>query len=184
LREYAQNDIRQSISVVPQRPYLFSASVRENICMANPSASEQELVAAAERAEIHDFILSLPQGYDTWTGEQGVRLSAGERQRLAIARALLNNAPLLVLDEATANLDALTERKVLQSIYRSSAGGALLTITHRLAGMEWMDEILVLDRGRVVGRGKHAELLAAGGMYSRMWELQNLVLDDNPGLAV
>ncbi len=173
LREYAQNDIRQSISVVPQRPYLFSASMRENIRMANPSASEQELVAAAERAEIHDFILSLPQGYDTWTGEQGVRLSAGERQRLAIARALLKDAPLLVLDEATANLDALTERKVLESIYRWRAGGALLTITHRLAGMEWMDEILVLDRGRVVERGKHTELLAAGGMYSRMWELQN-----------
>jgi thiol reductant ABC exporter CydC subunit len=184
LREYAQNDIRQSINVVPQRPYLFSASVRENISMANPSASEQELVAAAEQAEIHDFILSLPQGYDTWTGEQGVRLSAGERQRLAIARALLKDEPLLLLDEATANLDALTERKVLGSIYRSSAGGALLTITHRLAGMEWMDEILVLDRGRVVERGTHAELLAAGGMYSHMWELQNLVLDDNPGLAV
>ncbi len=122
----------------------------------------------------------MPQGYDTWTGEQGVRLSAGERQRLAIARALLKDAPLLVLDEATANLDALTERKVLESIYRWSAGRSLLTITHRLAGMEWMDEILVLDKGQVVERGTHAGLLAAGGMYSRMWELQNLVLQDNP----
>jgi ATP-binding cassette subfamily C protein CydCD len=183
LREYAQNDIRRSIGVVPQRPYLFSASVRENLRLANPSASEQELIAAAERAQIHDFILSLPQGYDTWIGEQGVRLSAGERQRLAIARALLKDAPLLVLDEATANLDALTERKVLQAIYRWSAGRALLTITNRLAGMEWMDEILILDGGRVVERGKHAELLAAGGMYSRLWELQNLFLPEDPSLA-
>jgi ABC-type multidrug transport system fused ATPase/permease subunit len=183
LHEYAQNDIRQSISVVPQRPYLFSASLRENLRLANPSASEQQVIAAAEQAEIHHFILSLPQGYDTWIGEQGVRLSAGERQRLVIARALLKDAQLLVLDEATANLDALTERKVLQSIYYWSAGRALLTITHRLVGMEWMDEILVLDGGRVVERGTHAELLAAGGMYSRMWELQNLVLPEDPSLA-
>lgn len=183
LKEYTQNDIRQSISVVPQRPYLFSASVRENLLLGNPSASEQEIVAAAQQAEIHEFITSLPQGYDTWIGEQGVRLSAGERQRLAITRALLKQAPLLVLDEATANLDALAERKVLQAIYRWSAGGALLVITHRLVGMEWMDEILVLDGGLVVERGKHVELLAAGGIYSRLWELQNLVLPDNPSLT-
>jgi ATP-binding cassette subfamily C protein CydC len=176
LREYAQNDIRQSISVVPQRPYLFSASVRENICMANPSASEQELVAAAERAEIHDFILSLPQGYDTWTGEQGVRLSAGERQRLAIARALLKDAPLLVLDEATANLDALTERQVLDALFHVMRGRTTLLITHRLVGLENVDEILVMEHGRILARGTHHGLLAADGLYRRLWDLQNRIL--------
>jgi ATP-binding cassette, subfamily C, bacterial CydCD len=179
LSAYDQNDIRCSLSVVPQRPYIFSASVRENLYLGSTSLSEKEMVEAAEQAGIHDFISSLPQGYDTWTGEQGMRLSGGERQQLAIARALLRKTPLLVLDEATANLDALTERKVLQAIYRRNTGRSLLVITHRLVEMEWMDEILVLDKGRVVERGKHSELLAAGGIYSELWKLQNLVIPED-----
>ncbi len=133
---------------------------------------------AARGAQIHEFIESLPQGYETWIGEQGVRLSAGERQRLAIARALLKNAQLLVLDEATANLDALTERQVLEALQELAAGRATLVLTHRLVGLEAMREILVLDRGRVVERGRHAELLAAAGLYRRMWDLQNQALSD------
>ncbi len=129
--------MRRQVSVVSQNTYLFSASVRENLLLARPDAAPGEIERAARRACIHDFIASLPQGYDTWIGEQGVRLSAGERQRLAIARALLRDAPLLVLDEATANLDTLLERQVLESIREPLAGRATLLLTHRLVGLEF-----------------------------------------------
>ena len=119
---------------------------------------------------------SLPQGYDTWIGEQGLRLSGGERQRLAIARALLRNTPLLILDEATSNLDAITEQQVLQAIQRLMDKRTTLTITHRLVGLEAMDEILVLNHGECVERGTHARLLAGRGLYRQMWELQRRVL--------
>jgi ATP-binding cassette subfamily C protein CydCD len=177
-RRYTQDDLRSRLAVVSQNSYLFSASVRDNLCMANPAASEAEIVRAAELAQIHDFVCSLPQGYDTWIGEQGLQLSGGERQRLAIARALLKMAApnqgvsLLVLDEAAANLDAVTERNVLRSIHSLVEGRTSLVVSHRLVGMETMDEILVLDRGRVVERGLHAELIEARGLYRRMWDLQ------------
>jgi ABC-type multidrug transport system fused ATPase/permease subunit len=167
--------------VVSQNTYLFSATVRDNLRIARPQASQAEIVQAARRAQIHDFIETLPQGYDTWVGEQGLRLSGGERQRLAIARALLQDAPLLVLDEATANLDALTEREILRSIFDLVEGRSLLVITHRLVGLEAMDEILVMDQGRVVERGRQADLLQAGGLYRRMWDLQNQVLQEWKG---
>ncbi len=178
LRCYLPEDVRRAISVVSQNTYLFSASVRENLLVARPGASPDEVVQAARGAQIHEFIESLPQGYDTWIGEQGVRLSAGERQRLAIARALLKNAPLLVLDEATANLDALTERQVLEALQELAAGRATLVLTHRLVGLEAMHEILVLDRGRVVERGRQGDLLGSSGLYRRMWDLQNQALSD------
>jgi ATP-binding cassette subfamily C protein CydC len=176
LGEYAQDDLRKRIGVVSQSAYLFSASVADNLRVARPSASQAEIEGAARRAQVHDFIQSLPQGYDTWIGEQGTRLSGGERQRLAIARALLKDPPLLLLDEPTANLDALVERQVLAAIHELMTGRSVLMATHRLVGLEDMDEILVLDSGRVVARGRHAELLAAGGLYRRMWDLQNQVL--------
>jgi len=176
IRSYRQDDLRRFIGVVSQSTYLFNATVRENLLLAKPDATEEEIFEAAERAQIHDFILSLPNGYDTWIGERGVGLSGGERQRIAIARALLKDAPILILDEATANLDAVTERKVLDSIRELMEGRTTLMITHRLVGMEWMDEILVLRRGRVFERGTHQELLQMGGMYKRMWDLQNQVL--------
>jgi ATP-binding cassette, subfamily C, bacterial CydCD len=178
LRRYRPEDVRRAISVVSQNTYLFSASVRENLLVARPDAGPDEVVQAARSAQIHEFIESLPQGYETWIGEQGVRLSAGERQRLAIARALLKNAQLLILDEATANLDALTERQVLEALQELAAGRATLVLTHRLVGLEAMHEILVLDKGRVVERGRQRNLLAAAGLYRRMWDLQNQALSD------
>jgi ABC-type multidrug transport system fused ATPase/permease subunit len=170
---YPAEALRSRMAVVSQTTHLFNASVRENLLIARPKASAAELERATELAQIHSFIQSLPQGYDTWIGEQGMLLSGGERQRLAIARALLKDAPLLLLDEPTAHLDALTEWQVLETLGTLMAGRSVLMITHRLVGMEMMDEILVLNRGRIVERGKQSALLAQGGLYRRMWELQH-----------
>ncbi len=176
LRAMPQDDVRQQIGVVAQSTHLFNTTIRENLLLARPDATEADMIAAARRAQIHDFIAGLPDGYDTFVGEQGLRLSGGERQRIAIARALLKDAPILVLDEATANLDAVTERAVMGAIHDLMAGRTTLIITHRLVGLEIADEILVMDKGRVVERGRQADLLAAGGLYRRLWDLQNQVL--------
>jgi ATP-binding cassette subfamily C protein CydC len=159
--------------VVSQSTYLFNATVRENLLLARPSAGDAEIFRAAQQAQIHDFILQLPQGYNTWIGEQGLRLSGGERQRLAIARALLRDAPMVLLDEPTANLDPLTEQAVLRAIAEVMKGRTVLMITHRLSGLETMDEILVLLGGKIVERGTHGELVGQKGYYRRMLELQN-----------
>ena len=123
-----------------------------------------------------DFVESLPQGYDTWVGQEGLRLSGGERQRLAIARAILKQAPILLLDEPTANLDALTEREVMAALQSLMVGRTSLVVTHRLMGLEEVDEILVLRDGRVVERGRHHDLVQMGGLYRRMWDLQRQTL--------
>ena len=177
LRDYDPDDVRHLMGVVSQSTYLFNATVRDNLLIAKPNATLAELEQAAQRAQIHSFIQSLPEGYDTWIGEQGLRLSGGERQRLAIARALLKDAPILMLDEAAANLDPVTEREVMQSIRELMRGRTTLISTHRLVGLEDADEILVLQSGRVVERGRHARLIEANGVYRRMWDLQNQVLD-------
>ena len=172
LRSYRAPELRSRIAVVSQHAHLFSGSLRDNLRLARPDASEAEMVRAAEQAQIHAFIDSLPAGYDTWIGEQGLLLSAGERQRLAIARALLQDAPFLVLDEPTANLDPLTERAVLEQVRRLAEGRTTLLVTHRLVALDWVHEIVVLRAGRVAERGRHRGLLEQAGLYRRMYELQ------------
>jgi ATP-binding cassette subfamily C protein CydC len=176
LSEYTQEDVRRLVSVVPQRTHVFNDTLRNNLLLASPQASDGALELALEQAQISGFVERLPEGPDTYVGEHGTRLSGGERQRLAVARALLKDAPLLVLDEPTANLDTVTERELLACVWEAARDRAVLLITHRLVGMEKVDEILVLDAGRVVERGTHEQLRAAGGLYSRMLETQRELL--------
>jgi ATP-binding cassette, subfamily C, bacterial CydC len=180
VRQLAPEEVRRSMAAVAQDTHLFNATIHENLSLARPEATEDEIVDAARQAQLHSFVAALPEGYDTWIGEQGLRLSGGERQRLAIARAILQDAPFLILDEPTSNLDALTEREVMDALHRLMEGRTALIISHRLVGLEGVDEILVLRAGRVVERGSHLDLMQMGGLYRRMWDLQNqtLVLDE------
>ena len=178
IRHYYQNFVRKITSVVSQHTYLFNTTVRENLLIAKPDAKDSELIHAANKAQIHRLIQSLPDGYDTWIGEQGFLLSGGERQRLAIARALLKNAPLLILDEATANLDSRTENQVLLAIQELMEDRTTLVISHRMTMLDIMDEIVVLDKGRIVERNNHQELLKSDGLYNRMWRLQHQFIAD------
>ena len=176
LRSYQQDDIRRQIAIISQNTYLFSATIKQNLLIAQPLASDDEIIKVAKQAQLHDFIQSLPSGYDTWIGEHGLRLSAGERQRLAIARALLKDTPLLILDEPTINLDAVTQVDMMNSIHSLSAGRSTITITQDMIGLETMDEILVLQNGRVIERGTHGQLLSFLGCYSRMWNLYHQIM--------
>jgi ATP-binding cassette subfamily B protein len=156
------------IGVVSQETYLFHASVRENLLFAKPEASDDELYAAAEAARIHHVIAALPEGYDTIVGERGYRFSGGEKQRIAIARTVLRNPPILVLDEATSSLDTETERLVQEALDRLSEGRTTIAIAHRLSTVRDADQIVVLDHGHVVERGRHEDLIAAGGRYATL----------------
>jgi len=165
-------EVRGRIGIVPQETVIFSASAMENIRYGRPEADDRDVQAAAEAALVDEFIRPLPEGYHTHLGERGVRLSGGQRQRIAIARAILKNPPVLLLDEATSSLDAESERKVQEALDRLLENRTTLIIAHRLATVVKADRIIVMDRGRVVATGSHEELLAQGGVYARLAELQ------------
>ena len=168
----APEELRRQIALVPQDTVLFGASARENIGYGRPGATEPEIVAAAEAAAADGFLRELPQGYDTFLGERGLRLSGGQRQRLAIARAVLKNPPILLLDEATSALDAGSERLVQEALERLMRGRTTLIIAHRLATVLKADRIIVMDHGRIVGEGTHAQLIETNPLYARLAALQ------------
>jgi ATP-binding cassette subfamily B protein len=168
IRDLSFDALSELVGVVSQETYLFHASVRENLRFAKPDATDEEIEAAAEAARIHHVIAALPDGYDTVVGERGYRFSGGEKQRIAIARTVLRNPPILVLDEATSSLDTETERLVQEALDRLSEGRTTIAIAHRLSTVRDADQIVVLDRGRVVEIGTHEELILAGGRYTTL----------------
>ena len=172
LREVTQESLRAAIAVVPQDSVLFNESIGYNIGFGRPDATLAEIEEAARAAELHDFIIGLPDGYETVVGERGLKLSGGEKQRVAIARAVLKRPRIFILDEATSSLDSATERRVQANLRAVSEGTTTLVIAHRLSTVVDADEIVVLEGGRVVERGIHAELLARGGLYAELWAKQ------------
>ncbi len=172
IRRLSQNSLRSAIGIVPQDTVLFNDSILYNIRYGRPSASIEEVHAAARAARLHEFICSLPQGYDTPVGERGLKLSGGEKQRVAIARALLKNPPILIFDEATSALDSATERAIQGELELAAEGRTALIIAHRLSTVMNADRILVMGNGGILEQGTHPQLLASGGEYSRMWHLQ------------
>ena len=173
LRDITQDSLHAQIGVVPQDTVLFNDTVRYNIAYGRPDATDAEVIAAARAAKIHDFILSLPDGYETTVGERGLKLSGGEKQRVGIARTLLKNPPILLLDEATSALDTQTERDIQDSLLAMGEGRSVITIAHRLSTIADADQIIVLEAGHIVEQGTHEQLLSSGGRYSAMWARQS-----------
>ena len=172
IRDFTRASLRRNIGLVQQDVYLFNASIRDNILYGRLDASEEEVIEAAKRANIHDYVMTLPEGYDTQIGERGVRLSGGQKQRLSIARVFLKNPPILILDEATSALDNTTEILIQQALDELCRGRTTLVVAHRLSTIKNADEIAVIDGGKIVEQGTHDELMAKGGVYRSLYSLQ------------
>jgi ATP-binding cassette subfamily B protein len=172
VRDVTLSSLRQQIGFVQQDVFLFTGTIRENILYGNPSASEEEMVEAAKKAQIHEFVLSLKDGYDTYVGERGVKLSGGQKQRISIARVFLKNPPILILDEATSSLDTATELEIQEALEELAKDRTTLIIAHRLSTIRHADEIVVLTDGKIQERGTHAELVAKNGLYAKLHAAQ------------
>lgn len=172
IRDVTQASVHNSIGIVPQDTVLFNDTIGYNIAYGSKNASNDDIVEAAKSAKIHDFIISLTDGYNTTVGERGLKLSGGEKQRVGIARTLLKNPPILVLDEATSALDTETERNIQESLRGLGSGRSVITIAHRLSTVVDADQIFVLEKGVIVEKGTHDELLNLNGRYTKMWHTQ------------
>ncbi|MBQ6614292.1 MAG: ATP-binding cassette domain-containing protein [Clostridia bacterium] len=164
--------LRSKVGIVSQDVFLFDSTLRENICYGTPDATEEEMITAAKRANIHEYIMSLPDGYDTEVGERGVRLSGGQKQRVAIARVFLKNPPILILDEATSALDNATEQQISASLSELSEGRTTIVVAHRLSTVKKADEIIVMTDEGIKERGNHETLMEIGGIYKDLYDYQ------------
>jgi ATP-binding cassette subfamily B protein len=172
IRDVTQDSLRENIAMIPQDPSLFHRSLMENIRYGRIDTTDEEVIEAAKKAHAHGFIEKLQQGYGSLVGERGIKLSGGQRQRIAIARAILKNAPILILDEATSQLDSVTENLIQESLWKLMQNKTTIVIAHRLSTLLHMDRILVFDKGKIVEDGTHSDLLTKGGVYKNLWDAQ------------